>query len=143
MEVIDRISTPHMYKTGKLFNLIQDPHKSHSVIFKNFSAREALYGLKSNGSQSIIIGGVTGAGKAESAKRIIEFLCGEGAPSSLIAKRILKSQIIMESFGNAQTMGNRNSSRFCKFVQVVTCSDNLSTKCIERCTIENSREVNG
>lgn len=82
------------------------------------SAKEALYALKVNGSQSIIISGVTGSGKTESTKHIIEFLCETSAFSTNIANIILASNPIMESFANAQTIGNQNSSRFCKFIQV-------------------------
>lgn len=69
-------------------------------------------------SQSIIISGLTGAGKTESAKNIIEFLCQKSAYTVNIPERILSSNTILELFGNAETLGNRNSSRFCKFIQV-------------------------
>lgn len=93
------------------------------VFGKNiFAAQEALYGLKLKVSQSIIIGGITGSGKTETAKHIIEFLCETTASDSNIAKHILASNPILESFANAETTGNRNSSRFCKFVQVNTAS---------------------
>lgn len=87
-------------------------------LFDFFLAQRALHALKMSGSQSIIISGVTGSGKTESAKRIIEFLCETSVFNVDIAEQILVSNTILESFGNAETLGNQNSSRFCKFIQV-------------------------
>lgn len=70
-------------------------------------------------SQSILISGITGSGKTESTKSIVDFLCD--STDGNISKKILASNPILESFGNARTEGNTNSSRFSKFIKVTWC----------------------
>lgn len=65
--------------------------------------------------QSLLITGVSGSGKTQTAKHAIEFLSGE---SNLSSKTVVKSSIILEMFGNAKTNMNSNSSRFCKYIEV-------------------------
>lgn len=65
-------------------------------------------------SQSILITGVSGSGKTENSKHIMEFLC----QTSVNSQNVYKSFPILEAFGNAKTRGNSNSSRFCKYVEV-------------------------
>lgn len=64
--------------------------------------------------QSILITGVSGSGKTENGKHIVEFLCHTKCDS----QNIIDSGQIFEAFGNARTRGNSNSSRFCKHMEV-------------------------
>ena len=77
-------------------------------------------------NQSIIVSGESGAGKTETAKIILKYLAGrnlEGsaAPSGSdsLDVKLLKSSPILESFGNAKTLRNNNSSRFGKFMKLL------------------------
>lgn len=62
-------------------------------------------------NQSIVISGESGAGKTETAKMILPYLtaCGRaGGKGSDIDKRVVRTNPVFESFGNAKTLRNQN-----------------------------------
>ncbi|KAJ5069604.1 unconventional myosin-ie [Anaeramoeba ignava] len=72
-------------------------------------------------SQAIIITGESGAGKTESAKLIMQYISavsGGGPGIEKVKQVILQSNQILESFGNATTLQNNNSSRFGKYLEI-------------------------
>lgn len=76
--------------------------------------------LSGKKNQSMVISGESGAGKTEATKICLSFLAqiagtpGVDSPSQLL----LDSSPIMESFGNAKTVRNNNSSRFGKYMDL-------------------------
>lgn len=71
-----------------------------------------------NQSQSIIITGESGAGKTESTKQLLHYLCHNSKNESV--QKIIDANPIMEALGNARTENNNNSSRYCRFLQVIS-----------------------
>ncbi|KHO00173.1 myosin type II heavy chain [Metarhizium album ARSEF 1941] len=91
-------------------------------------ADEAFRNLVEEGrNQSILVTGESGAGKTENTKKVIQYLAAV-APSETsvrsksqhtnLSQQILRANPILESFGNAQTVRNHNSSRFGKFIRI-------------------------
>ena len=73
--------------------------------------------------QSLVVSGESGAGKTETSKIVVKYLTqrgtASGAGDTQLAKRISAVSPVLESFGNAATMRNHNSSRFGRFVKLL------------------------
>lgn len=72
-------------------------------------------------NQCVIISGESGAGKTVAAKYIMGYVSkvsGGGAKVQHVKDIILKSNPLLEAFGNAKTVRNNNSSRFGKYFEI-------------------------
>merc|ERR1719167_1739239 len=99
-----------------------------------FAASDGAYAQMMNNTkdQSMLITGESGAGKTENTKKVITYFAilgaSEGkkskdAPKDEVKKanledRIVNTNPILESYGNAKTIRNDNSSRFGKFIRI-------------------------
>lgn len=86
-------------------------------------AESAYYNMKAyKDNQCVIISGESGAGKTEAAKRIMQYIAsvsgGESGDIKQIKDMVLATNPLLESFGNAKTLRNNNSSRFGKYLQI-------------------------
>lgn len=114
---------------------LRDELKAHVYLIPS----RAYQQMKAFGkNQSLLISGESGAGKTEAAKQCLSFIANiAGAsvePSTRtrrgsqlvgsknlakdIANRVISASPILESFGNAQTLRNPNSSRFGKWMEL-------------------------
>lgn len=77
------------------------------------------YLLRMRQNQALVISGESGAGKTETAKVTMHYLTNisrtDASVGSQVQERIMSSNPILESFGNASTVRNQNSSRFGKY----------------------------
>jgi myosin-1 len=86
-------------------------------------AESAYYNMNAyKENQCVIISGESGAGKTEAAKRIMQYVANvSGGNNSSIQETkdmVLATNPLLESFGNAKTLRNNNSSRFGKYLQL-------------------------
>jgi len=90
-----------------------DPH-----VYNTSAA--AYFNLKARGmDQSILVSGESGAGKTETVKILMKHLAYiASSENQSHIDRIVKSNPLLEAFGNAQTVRNDNSSRFGKFIEL-------------------------
>ncbi|QHO36301.1 myosin-1 [Arachis hypogaea] len=96
-------------------------------------------------NQSIIISGESGAGKTETAKIAMQYLAALGGGSG-IEYEILKTNPILEAFGNGKTLRNDNSSRFGKLIEIhfsetgKICGANIQTFLLEKSRVVQCNE---
>merc|ERR1719193_395897 len=103
--------------------------------------------LQNTKNQAMLITGESGAGKTENTKKVITYLAmvatGSGKKSEKkvsLEDQIVATNPILESYGNAKTSRNDNSSRFGKFIRIhFTASGKLAGCDIESYLLEKSR----
>merc|ERR1711915_365703 len=110
-------------------------------------AETAYRGMLTNSKdQAMLITGESGAGKTENTKKVITYLAIVASSTKKSDKKVtLEDQIvatnpILESYGNAKTSRNDNSSRFGKFIRIhFTASGKLAGCDIVSYLLEKSR----
>nr|XP_027213444.1 unconventional myosin-VI-like isoform X1 [Penaeus vannamei] len=113
------IDIPNLYTTDTIKkyqgrSLGQMPPHVFAIADKAFRDMKVL-----KQSQSIIVSGESGAGKTESTKYILRYLCESwGSKLGQLEQKILDANPVLEAFGNAKTTRNNNSSRFGKFIEI-------------------------
>ncbi|KAL3449058.1 P-loop containing nucleoside triphosphate hydrolase protein [Aspergillus insuetus] len=111
------IYTDHVLDSYRGKNRLEVPPHVFAV------AESSYYNMKSyKDNQCVIISGESGAGKTEAAKRIMQYIASVsgGTDSSIQQTKdmVLATNPLLESFGNAKTLRNNNSSRFGKYLEL-------------------------
>merc|ERR1719430_1656513 len=110
--------------------------------------------LQNNKNNAMLITGESGAGKTENTKKVITYLAmvATGSGKKVEKKVSLEDQIvatnpILESYGNAKTARNDNSSRFGKFIRIhftasgKLCGCDIVDYLLEKSRITEQQEV--
>nr|CAG8496499.1 7221_t:CDS:10 [Entrophospora candida] len=113
--------------------------------------------LREEKNQTIVVSGESGAGKTASAKYIMRYFASvddkekpksakkvSSNPSGMseVEEQIMATNPIMESFGNAKTTRNDNSSRFGKYLEILfDINQNIIGAKIRTYLLERSRLV--
>nr|CAD7403468.1 unnamed protein product [Timema poppensis] len=77
--------------------------------------------IEENREQCILISGESGSGKTEASKKVLQFIAeaaGNNDRVVTVKNKLLKSNPVLEAFGNAKTNRNDNSSRFGKYMDI-------------------------
>merc|ERR550532_3369498 len=111
--------------------------------------------LTNSKDQSMLITGESGAGKTENTKKVISYLAAVAAPKKkpgqekkvALEDQIVATNPILESYGNAKTSRNDNSSRFGKFIKIhfntagKLCGCDIESYLLEKSRITQQQEV--
>ncbi|XP_051141893.1 myosin-9-like [Andrographis paniculata] len=113
---------PHLYDAHMMQQYKGAPFgelSPHVFAIADIAYRAMVNEGKSN---SILVSGESGAGKTETTKMLMRYLAYLGGRKKTegrtVEQQVLESNPVLESFGNAKTVRNNNSSRFGKFVEI-------------------------
>ena len=117
---------PHVYALAKNAYAALDSGKYIVLVLKGGLDVDSFHVAE---NQSCIVSGESGAGKTEATKIFLRYItmissgaaaaADKGESVGSLQERLLSSNPVMESFGNAKTVRNDNSSRFGKFIRIL------------------------
>jgi hypothetical protein len=140
-QVVDMMKS---YNDKKATDMIPHPYGLAEISYNQMINSKALGSMT---NQSMVISGESGAGKTETCKIMLRYLTQRqktDGPDAGLDKRLMKSNPILEAFGNAKTHRNPNSSRFGKFMKLQFSNDGkyaLVAATLETYLLERSRLV--
>ena len=152
---------PHVYQTGDdAYRAMLRGLENRELMRTPRSMRnneDAVQALLRNAptNQSILVSGESGAGKTVTTKIVLNYFAmlsrrrsAQGTPDSnasgshSVEQQVLQSNPILESFGNARTIRNDNSSRFGKYIDIqFTRSGKLAGASVETYLLEKVRLI--
>merc|ERR1719507_2807574 len=167
-----RFQAKMIYTYSGLFCIVVNPYKRYPIytnrVVKMYLGKRrnevpphlwaitetAYTNMKTNTKdQAMLITGESGAGKTENTKKVISYLATVAASGKKTGKKVsLEDQIvatnpILESYGNAKTSRNDNSSRFGKFIRIhfntagKLCGCDIESYLLEKSRITQQQSV--
>ena len=147
-----------MYSTNQQQSQNDSNNSNNSTSSSNIKLPPHIFGtaqkafnnlINEKKDQSILVTGESGAGKTENTKKVIQHILSVSTNSNnkdnalILENQILQANPILESFGNATTVRNLNSSRFGKFIkiQINNSNNELSGAHIDWYLLEKSRVI--
>ncbi|CAM4711113.1 unnamed protein product [Leuciscus chuanchicus] len=108
-----------------------------------YAIADAAFCQSQNTTQEhcIIISGQSGSGKTEAAKLIVHYLSSMYQGRNDKLRQPMDVLPILESFGNAKTILNNNSSRFGKYIHIHICHGVVVGTSLSKYLLEKSRIV--
>ncbi len=132
-------------------DMIEEEKVGRSPHVYSVSAAAYSFLIKTGHNQTILVSGESGSGKTETCRLLLNHLAclaGEerlpGARRNSLtrnAEAIIRSTPLLESFGNARTTRNDNSSRFGKYMQLQFRASRLVGSKVSTYLLEKSRVV--
>merc|ERR1719499_273562 len=168
-----RFQAKLIYTYSGLFCIVVNPYKRYPIytgtVVKMYLGKRrnevpphlwaitetAYHNMLTNAKdQAMLITGESGAGKTENTKKVISYLAAVAAPKKASASKkvsledqIVATNPILESYGNAKTSRNDNSSRFGKFIRIhfngagKLCGCDIESYLLEKSRITQQQEV--
>lgn len=134
---INPFTNVNIYGTGAMKAYLKNYGHVEPHIYS--VSESAVQNLGISGNQTIIVSGESGAGKTINARHLLEYLVWRNKGTEKLQKLLLESHLILESFGNAKTQINSNSSRFGKFLTLKFDGDIIVGGKISGYLLEKSR----
>uniref|UniRef100_A0A7S3PR52 Myosin motor domain-containing protein n=1 Tax=Aplanochytrium stocchinoi TaxID=215587 RepID=A0A7S3PR52_9STRA len=116
-------------------------NKPHVYAIAETAYRNMVENLQ---NECVVITGESGSGKTEAAKKVMEYVAAMSSKSKEVQRvkaRLLESNPLLESFGNAKTVRNDNSSRFGKYMEILFLAGDPAGGNITVYLLEKSRVV--
>ncbi|KAJ3196908.1 hypothetical protein HK101_007273 [Irineochytrium annulatum] len=88
---------------------------------KDIAASAYLHMVRASEDQAILTSGESGSGKSEILKLVLQqivFLSEQTDEQNKIHREVLNADIILECFGNAQVLSNKNSTRYSRYTEL-------------------------
>merc|ERR1719305_1935997 len=167
-----RFQAKMIYTYSGLFCIVVNPYKRYPIytptVVKMYLGKrrnevpphlwaivETAYRnmLQNSKNQSMLITGESGAGKTENTKKVIAYLAmvatsgKKSDKNASLEDQIVATNPILESYGNAKTSRNDNSSRFGKFIRIhfnaagKLCGCDIESYLLEKSRITQQQEV--
>ncbi|XP_033726689.1 LOW QUALITY PROTEIN: myosin-IIIb-like [Pecten maximus] len=148
----DILVSVNPYKELNIYGDAIGKKYAHIKEFKDLSphmyamATKTLQNAQRNrANQCLLVSGESGAGKTEGSKMLVAQIVRLTNDSgfSNLHQKIVEVNPLLEAFGNAETVMNRNSSRFGKLIELIISPDgDIAGAKITEHMLEKSRVVN-